>query len=135
MGIAAIQLARMAGATIYATVGSEEKVQYLMETYGLPRNRIFNSHDSSFVEGVMRETQGHGVDLALNSLSGELLHATWLCLAEFGKMVDIGKRDMLGAARLDMGRFLGSRTYSCFYLDLLREKRPSECKRYVETPT
>ncbi|PWY84422.1 polyketide synthase [Aspergillus eucalypticola CBS 122712] len=132
VGIAAIQLARMAGATIYATVGSEEKVKYLMETYGLPRNRIFNSHDSSFVEGVMRETQGQGVDLALNSLSGELLHATWLCLAEFGKMVDIGKRDMLGAARLDMGRFLGSRTYSCFYLDLLRDKRPSECKRLLE---
>ncbi|KAI2820032.1 hypothetical protein CBS115989_3941 [Aspergillus niger] len=132
VGIAAIQLARMTGATIYATVGSDEKVRYLMETFGLPRNRIFNSHDSSFVEGVMRETQGQGVDLALNSLSGELLHATWRCLAEFGKMVDIGKRDMLGAARLDMGHFLGGRTYSCFYLDLLRDKRPSECKRLLE---
>ncbi|GKZ38794.1 type I Iterative Polyketide synthase (PKS) [Aspergillus brasiliensis] len=132
VGIAAIQLARMAGATIYATVGSEEKVQYLMDTFGLPRNRIFHSHDASFVEGVMRETQGQGVDLALNSLSGELLHATWQCLAEFGKMVDIGKRDMLGAARLDMGRFLGGRTYSCFYLDLLRDKRPAECKRLLE---
>ncbi|PYI00202.1 polyketide synthase [Aspergillus ellipticus CBS 707.79] len=133
VGIAAIQLARMAGATIYATVGSEEKVQHLMETFGLPRHRIFHSHDASFVEGVMRETQGQGVDLALNSLSGELLHATWRCLAEFGKMVDIGKRDMLGAARLDMGRFLGGRTYSCFYLDLLRDKRPSECKRLLES--
>lgn len=128
VGLAAIQLAQMVGAEIYATVGSEEKVQYLMKTFNLPRNRIFNSRDDSFVEGVMRETNGEGVDIALNSLSGELLHATWRCIAEFGKMVDIGKRDFLGAGRLDMDVFLGSRTYSAFYLDLLLDKRKSAIK-------
>lgn len=83
----------MVGAEIYATVGSEEKVRYLIETFDLPRNRIFNSRDTSFVSGLMRETDGKGVDLALNSLSGELLHATWRCVAEFGKLVEIGKRE------------------------------------------
>lgn len=81
----------MVGAEIYATVGSEEKIKYLTDTVGLPRNRIFSSRDTSFVEGLMRETGGRGVDLALNSLSGELLHATWHSVAEFGRMVEIGK--------------------------------------------
>ncbi|KAF3480301.1 polyketide synthase [Arthroderma uncinatum] len=132
VGLAAIQLARMAGAEIYATVGSEEKINHLVETFGLPRNRIFHSRDTSFVEGIMRETNGEGVVLALNSLSGELLHATWRCVAEFGTLVEIGKRDFLGAGKLDMDVFLGSRTYACFYLDALMARRQSKVKELLQ---
>lgn len=116
----------MVGAEIYVTVGSEEKVKYLIDTFDLPRNRIFNSRDTSFVQGLMQETDGKGVDLALNSLSGELLHATWRCVAEFGKLVEIGKRDFLGGGKLDMDVFLGNRSYSGLYLDALQAKRASE---------
>ncbi|WPH04990.1 polyketide synthase [Acrodontium crateriforme] len=131
VGLAAIQLARMVGAEIYATVGSQEKVAYLIDTIRLPRNRIFSSRDSTFVEALMRETQGKGVDLVLNSLSGDLLHATWRCVAEFGTMVEIGKRDLLGAGRLDMDVFLANRTYSCLDLDDLRAKRPDVVKELL----
>ncbi|GAB7347261.1 hypothetical protein MBLNU459_g3352t2 [Dothideomycetes sp. NU459] len=133
VGIAAVQLAQMIGAEVFATVGSEEKIKYLVDEYGLPANHIFSSRDASFVEGLMRETSNKGVDMVLNSLSGELLHATWRCVAEFGKMVDIGKRDFLGAGQLDMDVFLASRTYTCFYLDALMAKRPSACKELLRT--
>lgn len=118
----------MVGAEIYATVGSEEKVEYLTKVVGLARNRIFNSRDASFEEHLLRETNGKGVDLALNSLSGELLHSTWRCVAEFGQMVEIGMRDLLGAGKLDLDGFLGSRSYSAFYLDSLLARRPSYCR-------
>lgn len=107
----------MTGAEIYATVGNDEKVQYLMKTFNLPRNRIFNSRNISFADDLMRETRGQGVDLVLNSLSGELLHATWRCVAVFGKMVEIGKRDLIGAGKLDMDVFLDNRSYCCVDLD------------------
>lgn len=129
--MAAMQLAKMVGADIYATVGSEEKVQYLMATFGLPRNRIFDSRDASFVQGIKRETDGQGVDLALNLLSGDLLHATWECIAEFGKMVEIGQRDLVAAGKLDMKSFLGGRSYSCLSLDALLAKRQLTVKRQV----
>ena len=129
VGLAAIQLAKMAGAEIFATVSTEDKIRYLTENCGMTRDRIFNSRNMSFVEGLMRETKGKGVDLVLNSLSGELLHATWHCVAEFGQVVDIGKRDFLGAGKLDMDVFLGNRTYTCFTLDAFMEKRQSVCKR------
>lgn len=119
----------MVGAEIYATVGSEKKVQYLMETFGLPRNRIFNSRNTSFVEDLMRETGGEGVDLALNSLSGELLHATWECVAEFGKLVEIGKRDLIGSGKLDMSIFEANRSYCCVDLDHICVKRPKVVKK------
>lgn len=118
----------MAGATIYATVSSEEKIKYLEHTFGLDRSCIFNSRNDSFVEGVMSKTNGQGVDLALNSLSGELLHATWKCIAPFGKMVEIGKRDLIGSGKLDMSIFEDNRTYSCVDLDQLCFQRGTIAK-------
>lgn len=53
----------------------------------------------------MTATEGRGVDFVLNSLSGELLHTSWKCVAAFGRMVEIGKRDVIGRARLDLGGF------------------------------
>ncbi|KAF4976126.1 hypothetical protein FZEAL_7145 [Fusarium zealandicum] len=133
VGLAAMQLATMVGAEIYATVGNEDKARYLVDAFGLPRNHIFNSRDSSFVEGLMKETKGRGVDLCLNSLSGELLHATWRCVAEFGKLVEIGKRDFLGRGKLDMDVFLASRSYCCFYLDAEMARRQSLVKELLQT--
>ena len=120
----------MIKAEIYATVGTEQKVQHLMKTFNIPRKRIFSSRDDSFVEGVMRETQRNGVDLVLNSLSGELLHATWQCVAPFGKLVEIGKRDLTGFGKLDMNVFLANRSYCCVDADAFRRK-PSMMNRWV----
>jgi NADPH:quinone reductase-like Zn-dependent oxidoreductase len=114
----------MLGAEIYTTVGSERKVQYLMDTFGIPRDRIFNSRSTSFADDLLRMTGGKGVDVALNSLSGELLHATWKCIAKFGSMIEIGKRDLLGNAQLDMGPFLANRNYCCLDIDQIRVERP-----------
>lgn len=77
IGLAAMYVCRMLGVDkIYATVGSAEKIQYLIDTFGLPRSRIFSSRDASFFSGIMRETKENGVDVVLNSLSGELLHTS-----------------------------------------------------------
>ncbi|KFY63469.1 hypothetical protein V497_01989, partial [Pseudogymnoascus sp. VKM F-4516 (FW-969)] len=119
----------MIGAKVYATVGSTEKVQYLMETFGFSRGDIFNSRDESFLPDLMRETQGRGVDIVLNSLSGELLHASWRCVAPRGKMIEIGRRDFIGRAQLSMDLFEGNRTFigvnlaslSDLYQELLTE--------------
>ncbi|PYI00201.1 hypothetical protein BO71DRAFT_455104 [Aspergillus ellipticus CBS 707.79] len=111
VGLAAIQVCRMIGAEIYATVGTPDKVRYLTDVVKIPADHIFDSRSTSFLAGVQRSTHGRGMDLVLNSLSGELLHASWKCVAEFGKMVEIGKRDFLGHGKLDMDLFLGNRTF------------------------
>lgn len=125
----------MLGAEIYTTVGSEVKVKYLMDTFGIPRNRIFNSRDTSFVDDLLRETDGKGADVVLNSLSGELLHATWKCVAKWGTMIEIGKRDLLENAKLSMNHFLDNRTYCCLDVDQMRNERPEINNRYVDLLT
>lgn len=121
MGLAAINLAQMIGAEIYATVGSEAKAQHLVQNCNIARHRIFSSRDDSFVEGIMRETS-QGVDMVLNSLSGDLLHATWRCVAPFGKMIEIGKRDLIGFGKLDLNTFLANRSYCCVDVDMFLHK-------------
>lgn len=49
---------------------------YLIEKFGIPRNHIFSSRNSDFLPSLMEETQGRGVDIVLNSLSGKLLHTS-----------------------------------------------------------
>jgi NADPH:quinone reductase-like Zn-dependent oxidoreductase len=93
IGISAINVAKWIGAKIYATVGSDEKASFLVNEFGIPREHIFDSHDGSFLQGIMSATNGLGVDLVLNSLSGELLSDSWKCVAPDGAMVEIGKRN------------------------------------------
>jgi acyl transferase domain-containing protein/NADPH:quinone reductase-like Zn-dependent oxidoreductase/SAM-dependent methyltransferase len=124
VGICALQIAKMIGAEIFCTVGNQEKVDFIMRTFDIPRNRIFNSRDLSFLSDVLRETNQQGVDVVLNSLSGELLHASWKCVAEFGTMIEIGKRDLVGHGNLAMDYFEQNRTYAGVDLSLVIAKRP-----------
>ncbi|KAG7414885.1 Highly reducing polyketide synthase FUM1 [Fusarium oxysporum f. sp. raphani] len=130
IGIAALNLCRnIEGLEIYTTVGNEEKVQYLVDNFGLPRSRIFNSRDASFLYDIRAATQGRGVDLVLNSLSGELLHASWQCVAPYGKMLEIGKRDFIGKARLEMDLFEANRSF--IGIDLARFDS-ARCQKLLE---
>lgn len=133
VGLASIQVAHLLGANIYATVSNDEKADYLVNTFNIPRHRIFNSRNTSFVDDLMRETKGRGADVVLNSLSGELLHATWRCVSEFGVMVEIGKTDLYGKGRLDMDVFLANRAYSCVNILSMGRERPAIIKRLLQT--
>ena len=115
-GQAAIAIAQKRGATVYATVSTEAKKDFLVNELGLPRENIFQSRDTSFVEGVMTATKGKGVDVILNSLIGDLLHATWRCCANFGRFVEVGKRDIVDAGKLDMDVFVRNVTFTAFDL-------------------
>ena len=59
----------------------------------------------------MRMTNGKGVNVILNSLSGEALRRTWECTAMFGRFVSVGKEDILGNSGLEMSPFLRNITF------------------------
>ncbi|KAF7558287.1 hypothetical protein G7Z17_g66 [Cylindrodendrum hubeiense] len=123
VGIATIQIAKLIGAEVFATVGTDEKKQYLIDNFDLRADHIFNSHDSSFASGIDAATAGRGVDVILNSLVGELLHESWKCLADFGRFVEIGKRDILDGGRLNMEMLSRSTTFTAFDLSMLAESK------------
>ncbi|CAG8902537.1 unnamed protein product [Penicillium egyptiacum] len=104
VGQAAIMIAKNLGAEVYATVSSEEKKFHLMETYDLPQHHILYSRDLSFFQGILRITEGKGVNIVLNSLSGEGLRLSFMSVAPFGKFIHIGQKD-IGERNLDMTPF------------------------------
>lgn len=60
----------------------------------------------------------------LNFLGGDLLHTSWKCVAPFGKMIELGKRDLAEFGKLEMQPFLDNRTYSCVDLIRIIEQAP-----------
>ena len=104
-GQLALQIAQMVGAEVFATVGYDHKKQLLIDEYGVPADHIFYSRDTSFARGVMRTTDGYGVDVVLNSLVGESLRASWECIAPYGRMIEIGKAEINANASLPMASF------------------------------
>ena len=60
-----------------------------------PGVRILNSRDVSFELEVLRQTDGRGVDVILNSLAEDKMKASFRCLAEFGRFLEIGKYDIV----------------------------------------
>ncbi|KAL7794100.1 polyketide synthase [Trichoderma afarasin] len=115
-GLAAITLAKHMGATVFATVGSQSKREYLVEEMGVPTENIFNSRNASFMEDIVSATGGRGVNVIVNSLVGDLMHASWSCIAPFGRFVEIGKRELIDAGKLDMRVFLKNATFTAFDL-------------------
>jgi acyl transferase domain-containing protein/NADPH:quinone reductase-like Zn-dependent oxidoreductase len=112
VGQAAIQIAQYIGAEIYATVGSPPKRKLIQDQYGIPDDHIFSSHSKQFKNDILRSTGGKGVDVVLNSLSGELLMESWDCVAPFGTFCEIGKTDIFGRSQLNMANFEKQATFA-----------------------
>ncbi|CAG8947878.1 unnamed protein product [Penicillium salamii] len=131
VGLAAIQIAQMIGATVYATVSSEEKSNFLTTSHGIPRHHIFNSRDSSFMDAVMLLTNGDGVNLVLNSLSGDLFQASCKCVARFGTFVNLAKSTEVNQGLLPMSAFHSNMSYVVIDIIDYIQSKPKESKRLL----
>ncbi|RHZ73806.1 hypothetical protein CDV55_100878 [Aspergillus turcosus] len=131
VGQAAIMMAQYIGAEIFVTVGTAEKRQFIMETYGIAADHIFSSRNSSFASKIMAKTGGRGVDVVLNSLAGPLLRETWRCIATFGRFIEIGKRDIEMNNSIEMAPFARQVSFSSLDLVKLGEQRPHEIARIL----
>ena len=113
VGQAAVAIARAAGAEIYATAGSEARRELLR---GMGIEHVYDSRSTQFAEQIRRDTDGYGVDIVLNSLTGAAQRAGLELLSFGGRFVEIGKRDIYGDTR--MGLFPFRRNLSFYAVDL-----------------
>jgi NADPH2:quinone reductase len=88
VGLAAIQLAKRAGATVLATASSDEKLQRLRE-FGLDHGINYVTDD--FVAVAQRLTDGRGVDLVVDSVGGRTLEGSLKSLAYRGRAISVGR--------------------------------------------
>jgi NADPH:quinone reductase-like Zn-dependent oxidoreductase/NAD(P)-dependent dehydrogenase (short-subunit alcohol dehydrogenase family)/ubiquinone/menaquinone biosynthesis C-methylase UbiE/acyl carrier protein len=129
VGQAAIQLAKHVGAEIFATVSSADKSKLIQEQYGIPKTHIFSSHSGHFKKQIMDATKGRGVDVVLNSLSGQMLMDSWDCVAQFGTFLEIGKADIYGRSQLNMANFEKQATFAAVDVSHINRLRPEYVTR------
>lgn len=115
VGLAAVQLAKRAGAEIFATAGSDEKRQ-LLASLGI--RYVFSSRSVEFAGEVLRATGGRGVDVVLNSLSGEFIDRGLEVLGSYGRFVELGKTDIHRNGAVSLRPF--QKNLSFFAVDLAR---------------
>jgi NADPH2:quinone reductase len=97
VGLACVQLAKRAGATVLATAGSPEKLERLR---GLGVDHGIAYRDVDFVEAVRGLTGGKGVDLVVDPVGGDTLQRSLLCLAYRGRAITVGNSSR-GDLRVD----------------------------------
>jgi acyl transferase domain-containing protein/NADPH:quinone reductase-like Zn-dependent oxidoreductase/SAM-dependent methyltransferase len=97
VGLAAVQIALAAGAEVFATAGSPMKRNHLTS---LGVRCVFDSRSTSFEEAIREVTDGGGVHVVVNSLSGDGIAYSLASLAHGGRFVELGKRGVWDAARV-----------------------------------
>jgi NADPH2:quinone reductase len=97
VGLACVQLAKRAGATVYATAGSAEKIERLR---GLGVDHGIAYREVDFVEAVRSQSGGKGVDLVVDPVGGDTLQRSLLCLAYRGRAITVGNASR-GDLRVD----------------------------------
>ncbi|WP_184351243.1 type I polyketide synthase [Streptomyces olivoverticillatus] len=120
-GLAAIAVARLLGAEVLATAGSEEKRRYLR---ALGITQVMDSRSLAFRDEVREATGGEGVDVVLNSLSGAAIQAGLECLRPFGRFVELGVRDIISDTPLGLKPFRHNITMGTVDLIELQQCRP-----------
>ena len=90
VGIAAIQIARLLGARVFAKVGSPARRARVPE---MGVDAVFDSRSLSFHDEVKIATRNLGVDVMLNSLTGSRLSQSVAFLPPFGRFLETGKTD------------------------------------------
>jgi NADPH:quinone reductase len=105
VGIAAIQLAHRAGATVMATASSDEKLRRLSE---LGLDHGINYRNSDLIGEVRRLTDARGVDLVLDTVGGIVLQDSLRCLAYRGRCISIGDAGRQPATQIDVSGLRGN---------------------------
>jgi NADPH2:quinone reductase len=104
VGLAAIQLAKRAGAVVFATASKDDKLERLAE---LGVDHGINYTNGDFVTEIRRLTDGRGVDLVVDSVGGQVLAGSLQCLAYRGRCVTVGNAGREVGERYDLSSLMG----------------------------
>ncbi|MFG3102531.1 SDR family NAD(P)-dependent oxidoreductase [Streptomyces sp. NPDC048182] len=91
VGMAAVQIARYLGAEVFATASAAK--HGVLEEMGIDAAHRASSRDLGFEDAFRAATGGRGVDVVLNSLTGELLDGSLRLLSDGGRFLEMGKTD------------------------------------------
>lgn len=130
VGLAAIQIAKKLNAKIITTTSTEEKKAHL-RAEGV--EHILYSRSLDYVKDVMDITDGKGVDVVLNAISGESLVQSFELLADYGRFIEIGKKDIVQNNSLPMQTFNRNVSFCHIDIDQMFLQKPKRTRQLFHT--
>ena len=130
VGQAAIAISRAAGAEVYATAGSPERRQ-LLRDMGI--EHVYDSRSIEFADQIRQDTDGYGVDIVLNSVTGAAQLAGIKLLALGGRFIEIGKSDIYGDTRVGLFPFRRNLAFYGVDVGLMSVSHPAEVRELLNT--
>ncbi|MDJ0388093.1 SDR family NAD(P)-dependent oxidoreductase [Roseomonas sp. E05] len=128
VGLAALQVARAAGARVAATAGTPAKRAFLRAAGA---ELVLDSRDPGFADRL-RATWPEGVDVVLNSLAGEAMERSLGLVKPFGRFVELGKRDFFENRRVGLRPYRNNLTYFGVDVDQLPKARPALARELLQ---
>lgn len=122
VGLAAMQLANLSEAKIFATAGTDEKRQFVRQRGAV---HVMDSRSLHFADETLQATGGAGVDAILNSLPGEAIRKGLSILKTGGRFLEIGKRDIYDDSALGLYPFRNNLAMFAIDLDQLFKQQPA----------
>jgi NADPH:quinone reductase len=99
VGVASLQAAKERGARVIGTSGSQEKLDKL-KSQGL--DIALCTRKGDFHDAVMKATEGHGVDLVVNTVGGSVFPECVRCMAFEGRLATVGYVDGVLKSEIDL---------------------------------
>lgn len=127
--MAAVSIAKMIGARIYTTAGSDAKREMLSR---LGVEYVGDSRSVDFADEILELTDGYGVDVVLNSLAGEAIQRGVQILAPGGRFIELGKKDVYADASLGLAALAKSASFSVVDLDLNLKLQPARYRQLLQ---
>ncbi|MGZ5051869.1 MAG: SDR family NAD(P)-dependent oxidoreductase, partial [Methylobacter sp.] len=100
VGQAAIQIAQLHGLEIHASAHPDKWP--LLQAQGI--RHLYHSRQADYSDAINAATDGHGVDIVLNSLNGDFIQENLRCLAQGGRYIEIGKLGILSPEQMRQHR-------------------------------
>ncbi|ELY76888.1 quinone oxidoreductase family protein [Natrinema pallidum] len=128
VGTAAVQLASNAGAEVFGTASTQEKLDLAAD---LGCDHPINYTETDFREVVDEETDGEGVDLVLESVGDDVFERSLDAMAHFGRMVTYGVASGVPAEVSNQRLLFENKTVKGFHLGQAATHDPSRVMKAV----
>ena len=128
-GLISVQLAQLLEAEVFATAGSQEKLDYLA---GMGVRNLINYREEDFAQRILEMTGNYGVDVVFNTLSGDAIQKGLAILAPGGRYIELAMTGLKTANNISLSSLDNNQVF--YSVDLRKQlmQKPELARPYLD---
>ncbi|MGD6960815.1 SDR family NAD(P)-dependent oxidoreductase [Fictibacillus phosphorivorans] len=127
-GLLAVQMALSKGAEVFATAGSERKLEYLKQ---MGVHHTINYREEDFAQKVKELSGDYGVDAVINTLPGEAIQKGLDLLAPGGRYIEIAMMGLMTSDKFNLSNMVENQSFHSVNIRTLLTTQPEAMEKYL----